>query len=411
LFILNGLSSAACSFQICQCSPIFCGVAPQTHIARLSGSTSSLHQNSFVETALSYALTYASTILHPVTFEPSCITILADNDYYSLQVSDGEHAQWPEHERFHNFNIPLEDAHKTGLGSSAALVTAFIGAVLTHYLPEKAFSLATTSGKLHLHNLAQLAHSAAQGKVGSGFDVASAVYGSCIYRRFSPSLIKALGEFGSANFAKKLKAIVEDSTAPHLWDMEIIKSQVIVPKGLRLVMCDVDCGSKTPGMVKKVLEWRAKHPENAKRLWTALQDLNDEIAAELIRLAESGDRSYTNLESCIRNARQLIREMGTESGVAIEPDAQTKLLDACSTLSGVIGGVVPGAGGYDAVTFLVEDKDGVTEELRLFLGDWVMNPKEGSGERISKVRLLDVREEVGGVQLEPPENYDSWTGG
>jgi len=50
-----------------------------------------------------------------------------------------------------------------------------------------------------------------------------------------------------------------------------------------------------------------------------------------------------------------MKEMGTLSGVPIEPDEQTRLLDVCVSLAGVIGGGVPGAGGYDAVWLLVCD--------------------------------------------------------
>ena len=41
-----------------------------------------------------------------------------------------------------------------------------------------------------VHRVAQLAHCLAQGKAGSGFDVAAAVFGSCSYRRFSPAIIQ-----------------------------------------------------------------------------------------------------------------------------------------------------------------------------------------------------------------------------
>ncbi len=51
-----------------------------------------------------------------------------------------------------------------------------------------------------LHNLAQAAHCAAQGKVGSGFDVGAAVFGSCSYRRFSPSILEGLGDAGTPGF-------------------------------------------------------------------------------------------------------------------------------------------------------------------------------------------------------------------
>jgi len=47
-------------------------------------------------------------------------------------------------------------------------------------------------GKSLAHNAAQYIHCLAQGKVGSGFDVSSAIFGSHIYRRFDPSVIAPL---------------------------------------------------------------------------------------------------------------------------------------------------------------------------------------------------------------------------
>ena len=88
---------------------------------------------------------------------------------------------------------------KTGLGSSAALTTSLVGALLqfdgivdlnsgsgsnsatTTGIATGTESTSTTSPTKELeliHNLAQVAHSLAQGKVGSGFDVSSAVYGT-----------------------------------------------------------------------------------------------------------------------------------------------------------------------------------------------------------------------------------------
>lgn len=43
-----------------------------------------------------------------------------------------------------------------------------------------------------MHNLAQISHCAAQGKIGSGFDISSATYGSQVYTRFSPSVLSDL---------------------------------------------------------------------------------------------------------------------------------------------------------------------------------------------------------------------------
>ena len=42
-----------------------------------------------------------------------------------------------------------------------------------------------------IHSVAQAAHCAAQGKIGSGFDVSCAVYGSQRYVRFSPSVLSS----------------------------------------------------------------------------------------------------------------------------------------------------------------------------------------------------------------------------
>ncbi|KAF2145584.1 uncharacterized protein K452DRAFT_243738 [Aplosporella prunicola CBS 121167] len=358
-------------------------------------ATEALHRNVFVETALTYALSYVSA-LTAERIEPASITILADNDYYSSGSDQQQSA-----ERFRDFKVPIWEAHKTGLGSSAALVTAFTGAVLSHYLPESSFSVATDAGKARLHNLAQAAHCAAQGKVGSGFDVASAVFGSCLYRRFSPSLLSSHGEPGSKDFAKTLRALVEDSDPSKKWDTMITKSAVAVPEGIRLVMCDVDCGSQTPGMVKKVLAWRQENAAQANELWGRLQKSNEALAAELVQLGESKSRDYGQLRARLDDIRRLIREMSELSGVPIEPAEQTELLDACSKVAGVIGGVVPGAGGYDAVALLIEERSGVVEEVQGLLRGW----KKGGAGRVS---MLGVREEMAGVRAEEASGYGPW---
>ena len=86
---------------------------------------------------------------------------------------------------------------KTGLGSSATLVSSLVGALMTsvaqHVLPTIDDSLETlvdmkpTINMAHV--LAQVCHVVAQGKVGSGFDVCAAVYGSICYERYTPALL------------------------------------------------------------------------------------------------------------------------------------------------------------------------------------------------------------------------------
>lgn len=269
------------------------------------------------------------------------------------------------------------------------------------------------TGKLTLHNLAQAAHSAAQGKIGSGFDVASAVYGSCIYRRFSPNLLTELGEPGRPGFGERLKHCVDDGP----WDQEVRKDDVGTPKGLRLVMCDVDCGSQTPGMVKKVLKWREENAREAKTIWDELQAKNEALTRELRRLSHDSsnddEKRYEVLKSCVEDVRAEIRRMGEESHVPIEPPAQTRLLDACVGVRGVIGGVVPGAGGFDAVALLIEDGEEVRGRLRQLLESWTVDKKAGdedAEQRPGKVRILEVKQEMEGVRFEDVALYEGWIG-
>ncbi|KAI4641677.1 hypothetical protein J4E93_007775 [Alternaria ventricosa] len=364
-------------------------------------------RNPFIETALTYALTYIHALLPKTLIQPSSIRILADQAYYSnpgVTRSSNIISQPHKVSRFQDFNVSLKEAHKTGLGSSAALVTSFTAAVLEFYLPKELFDIHTEKGQTVLHNLAQASHSHAQGKVGSGFDIASAVYGSCLYKRFSPSLLSDLPQPSSPGFATQLRSLVEGPT----WDTEIQKAAIKMPKGVRLVMCDVDCGSETPGMVKKVLAWRAERTEEAERIWKDLQKGNEALAAELTRLAteEQGDgdakSKYDALKQIIESNRALIREMGEKSGVPIEPPQQTRLLDYCSKLDGVIGGVVPGAGGFDAIVLLVEDKGAVIEWLKASLAQYE------DPEAIGKVGVIGVREEMVGVKEEDLSLYAEW---
>ena len=94
-------------------------------------------------------------------------------------------------------NTSKPEVAKTGLGSSAAMTTSVVAALLQYLKvidlqlsPERRVDDYTAYSGLDLvHIIAQCAHCVAQGKVGSGFDVSSAVYGSQHYVRFSSSVL------------------------------------------------------------------------------------------------------------------------------------------------------------------------------------------------------------------------------
>ena len=362
-----------------------------------------------METALTYALTYSSAV-NGSKLDSLIITILADQDYYSKSESSADPITQREG-RFVDFDISLSQAHKTGLGSSAALVSALTTAVVAHYTRDNGTKYQLIHAKSILHNLAQAAHCAAQGKIGSGFDVAAAIYGSCTYRRFSPSILEGLGDVGSCEFATRLRAVVDDTDTAHRWDTQIDKSSsAAMPQGLQLLMCDVDCGSETVGMVRKVLEWKKEKPEEATHLWNQLQEINEQFAQELQRLSlkpAASDLTFSKLRQVMSSIRSYIREMSTRSKVPIEPQVQTDLIDACCRIEGVVAGVVPGAGGFDAIALLVHDDQEVIDALSRFIEGYRTGDSNAEV-RIDKVRLLGVRQDDEGLKAENVALYQQW---
>ncbi|KUI54540.1 Phosphomevalonate kinase [Cytospora mali] len=336
---------------------------------------SSYDTNPFIETTLTYALTYISHVANqrPThSFKPARLTILADTDYYSAPtetasaaISNKPSSSSP---RFVPFGTTLKAAKKTGLGSSAAL------------------------GRTILHNLAQTAHCRAQGKIGSGFDVAAAVYGSCLYRRFSPAVLDAVPLPGQPGFGTKLEEVVDGRS----WDTEVQKDKVALPRGVAMRMVDVECGSQTVSMVKAVNLWRSKDPAGSRKLWDDLQARNEELAGVL-----AGGK-VEELPGALKATRELVRRMGDESGVPIEPESQTELIDALTGVEGVFGGVVPGAGGFDAVAILVKDDEETLKRVEEFLKGWSEKKAD------SKVKLLGVKGELEGVRTEKLSEFDGW---
>jgi phosphomevalonate kinase len=80
------------------------------------------------------------------------------------------------------------------------MVTSLTSSLLLHWTSPRSEAASSSRDRLPnpddatihlLHNLAQYVHSLAQGKIGSGFDVSAAVYGSQTYRRFA---VECLGD-------------------------------------------------------------------------------------------------------------------------------------------------------------------------------------------------------------------------
>lgn len=155
--------------------------------------------------------------------------------------------------------------HKTGLGSSAALVTSLVACVLCHL---KVVDL-SSEGKEFIHRLAQFCHCLSQGKVGSGFDVSSATFGSQKYTRFSPNLLKnILDKIIRLECNCELAKELNSTLVSKAWDHKHVKFSL--PPDFHLVVGDVKGGSETPSMVSKVLKWRSSDPSGMFYLFNIL---------------------------------------------------------------------------------------------------------------------------------------------
>lgn len=276
----------------------------------------------FVEAALAVA----------VAMSPS-----VDVDSLDMRVDvEGDGAFYSEH-------------GKTGLGSSAAVVTSVVAAVL-QALCGKIGDGSDGGGDSRVFAAAQIAHCAAQGKIGSGFDVAAAVRGPLRYVRFPPERLKGWEvdvRVGNATVGWRLKG----DTASENGDYDDLGADCrpwALPEGWDIVLGQVSSGTKTVSMVKVVEAWRqSRGGVEAKLLWTELVAAN--AAVEAAVAAQSMDAARV----AFRRTRDALKEIGERSGAPIEPESVTPILDATSQIPGVVHAGVPGAGGFDAVCAVV----------------------------------------------------------
>ncbi|KAI0769610.1 Phosphomevalonate kinase [Trametes elegans] len=364
-------------------------------------------KNKFVHLALQRTLALAAELKSVGTLQNTLeygldITIVGDNDFYSQRAQLAANNLPPTLDslaklpHFNTTRVRLPDVHKTGLGSSAALITSLVSALLLHLhvIPVDAFATeggtaSASAGRKLAHNLAQYVHCLAQGKVGSGFDVSAAVFGSQLYTRFDPAVLAPLMHDDASS--QPLHPILSPSNPAWNHRVEPFK----LPPQTRLMLADVDAGSDTPSLVGKVLKWRKENSEEAKQLWGTIDSLNQTLSKTLLKLSAvaeknpeayrksvkyistiqsvqwlanpniAGNEHHSAMKEVIegfidahtlsQGIRENMRTMGERAGVPIEPPEQTALLDACISAAGVIGGGVPGAGGYDAIWLLVCD--------------------------------------------------------
>lgn len=353
--------------------------------------------NEFIEKTLRVSLLYL--IEHEHSVQSIDMSIQADNDFYSLIT----------HLKERSLPINLQNAlslprflpasvdetsgkvFKSGLGSSACLVTSMVGA-LCHAFNRPG----------QIFNLAQISHCYAQGKVGSGFDVSAACHGSHVYQRFPEIILNELlstleAPSGASSIQPSLKNVVE-STWPGGVAMPIKMGGF-----LQVFMADVSGGSESPSMARSVLAWKRKQEGKGRIIhWQDLIDTNQQIVdvwQQLMGLPSLTNEEVSQLANCnpglwndgqdgwtrtqkeaghltaelrrlFSESRRHLKLMGEAAGVPIEPDEQTALADATLGLPGVVTALVPGAGGYDALACLYINSDEVRQRIGETWANW-----------------------------------------
>ncbi|KAG5482946.1 hypothetical protein LSCM1_06987 [Leishmania martiniquensis] len=342
------------------------------------------------------------------------IELLADNDFYSQRnylESQGKEVNvanlraLPPH-------LPLVGAvSKTGLGSSAAMTTSIVACLCYH------FSASRCSHE-YVHRVAQISHSVTQGKIGSGFDVYTAIYGTCAYRRFPASRVSMMMVGSEQPTSVQVAALKQCVDMGEVW---VPHEPFRLPPGVKLVLSDVHRGgSSTPGMVAKVMAWQKSVADTPDNLWEQLRRSNEAYIASLRRMInEAAARPYdyvaamavlqnvpllplcaadsevaqciVEVSRCAARSRALLRDMGVAAEVKVEPMELSGLLDETAALPGVLAVGCPGAGGYDAVFALV-------------LGDKCAGAVEVFWEHYAALSVcpLLVREDPSGLLVKPP---------
>lgn len=353
----------------------------------------SSRKNQFLECTISTILAY----YRPSSLFNLEITIYSDPGYHSQDNTTAkESANGKKQFLFHT--QPITEVAKTGLGSSAGLVTVTTTALASQF--DGDFDLDIGETKEKIHNLAQVSHCLAQKKIGSGFDVAAAVYGSIVYQRFDPEIINQLFSVEESAYSDKLRQAVDTP-----WKFK--HEKCTLPPHIRLLMGDIAGGSETPKLVSKIMQWRKTNPEESADTYAKLNSANDNFinvitdlhsvyAQDPVKyredLQQAGNEGiFGPLVAALDRIRTYLQQLTAQSGADVEPPSQTSLLDSCRTVSGVLGGVVPGAGGYDAISLLVSEAS-IPQIIE----------STGSDGRFLAVTWLKLHEEADGVAEEDP---------
>ncbi|KAJ6251146.1 phosphomevalonate kinase [Anaeramoeba flamelloides] len=380
--------------------------------------------NSFVEKTLEYTIGIVAELYGITSLKNQMINIKITTD-----------------KAFYFSTSKEEKITKTGLGSSAAMTTALCGALLWKFsnlhkpktsnqedLQEKEKNTEKNTEKEKekivelesreienvfmkfgekkqryqdiVFRLSLFAHCLAQGKIGSGFDISSAVYGShCFQRKTQTILEKLLDLYQSSEETEKSKKhfykeilnqllfnpCLAENTKSMKSSQNLEDTHFDMPNELELIMANDGMFTKTTGMVRSVLKWKKTDPVSSLKLWNQLGELNEEFFLKMKNFQISG---LSEIKSLFSKIRKLLKQMGENSKAEIEPDSRTIFLDKLNKMPQIVAAGVSGAGGYDSIFLIYMKSEKNTKAINQVLQD-------------NEFKLLPVNYENRGILLHP----------
>ena len=201
---------------------------------------------------------------------------------------------------------------KTGLGSSAVVTTLLVAAIVGLFEREITHE--------NVHSLALRAHFQAQGKIGSGFDISAAVFGSQLFVKGSPQL--------HPNAA---------SNSQHF--------PLHLPQNIEISLFVCGNGSSTTSFASKFAQFKAQNP--------AIIPLLAQIETLTRGIYQAFLHSQCTLrESLPPLSEQLLQaysELSQKTGIEIVPEViRRKCLHFLHNENSVLCAGISGAGGFDA---------------------------------------------------------------
>ncbi|MBT4351830.1 hypothetical protein HOD20_04830 [archaeon] len=229
------------------------------------------------------------------------------------------------------FSISLENDKelgyykmKTGIGSSATSTVVTVASVLF------ANGINPIENKELVFNLANQSHRNVQEKIGSGFDISCAVYGSQFYR------IPIKGE------------------TTHT---KITSRQHMFPDYFKILIAFSGKSAFTVNLVKNVRKYKEEKESEYTEFMKGYNLVNEELSEKILKLPKIYDeKKVEEFVSLLEKSWELRKKLGVLSNTPIETDGQTNVLQEIKKNGALCAGF-SGAGGGDSIVVICKDDE------------------------------------------------------